>query len=269
MTETNPYKVLGVAEDCGEEVLVAVYRHLAKLHHPDKGGSRAEFEKIQNAYDLLRDPRRRGEFDNAERKLREERARRAEQERAGTFAQGEGRYRTAADTAETKKHYMWHADEAQSIWGRFPGSVPRVKTRGRAPKVRESLWWFSLKVAAAVVAGFVAGLMRFRGLADTRERYRSVLDKFDIDLKGVNPENDVLRWAVVGAIAALGVMVLVGSALRRAKRETRAWAIVAGGILAGVAVGQASNSNDSFWTIAIGVAAAAVVAKRAAVNAGR
>jgi curved DNA-binding protein CbpA len=55
MRETCPYRILEVAEDCSDETIVAVYRHLVKIHHPDKGGSRERFQLIQDAYELLHD----------------------------------------------------------------------------------------------------------------------------------------------------------------------------------------------------------------------
>ncbi len=45
------WDVLGVSQSAGEEEIRIAYRTLAKRHHPDLGGDRAEFDKIQTAYE--------------------------------------------------------------------------------------------------------------------------------------------------------------------------------------------------------------------------
>lgn len=50
-------EILGVAPDAGEEEIRAAYLRLVKEHPPDR--SPEQFEKIRDAYDVLRDPRRR------------------------------------------------------------------------------------------------------------------------------------------------------------------------------------------------------------------
>jgi curved DNA-binding protein CbpA len=49
--------VLGVSPDTGEEEIRAAYLRKVKEHPPDR--SPEEFERIRDAYDSLRDPRRR------------------------------------------------------------------------------------------------------------------------------------------------------------------------------------------------------------------
>ena len=49
--------VLGVAPDAGAEEIRAAYLRKVKEHPPEK--SPQEFEEIRDAYDSLRDPRRR------------------------------------------------------------------------------------------------------------------------------------------------------------------------------------------------------------------
>ena len=53
----NARAVLGVAPDAGEAEIRAAYLRKLKEHPPDK--SPQEFENIRDAYDTLRDPRRR------------------------------------------------------------------------------------------------------------------------------------------------------------------------------------------------------------------
>jgi len=44
------HEVLGVDPAASEDVVNAAYRALAKVHHPDAGGSRAEWDELQRAY---------------------------------------------------------------------------------------------------------------------------------------------------------------------------------------------------------------------------
>lgn len=50
-------QVLGISRDAGEEEIRAAYVRKVKEHPPDR--SPEEFERIRDAYDKLRDPRRR------------------------------------------------------------------------------------------------------------------------------------------------------------------------------------------------------------------
>ena len=53
----GPREVLGVNQDAGEEEIRTAYVRKVKEHPPDR--SPEEFERIRDAYDNLRDPRRR------------------------------------------------------------------------------------------------------------------------------------------------------------------------------------------------------------------
>ena len=53
----GPYEVLGVSPDADDERIRAAYLGKIKQYPPDR--SPAEFEQVRDAYDLLRDRRRR------------------------------------------------------------------------------------------------------------------------------------------------------------------------------------------------------------------
>ncbi|MGA2597684.1 MAG: J domain-containing protein [Bryobacteraceae bacterium] len=53
----DAYEILGVAADAGEEEIRAAYLNKVKEFPPDRAP--AEFETIRDAYDTLRDPRKR------------------------------------------------------------------------------------------------------------------------------------------------------------------------------------------------------------------
>jgi curved DNA-binding protein CbpA len=57
------YDELGVAPDADETTIKAAHRRAAKLHHPDLGGDRERFDRIQLAFEILSDPDRRRRYD--------------------------------------------------------------------------------------------------------------------------------------------------------------------------------------------------------------
>ncbi|MFC5719593.1 molecular chaperone DnaJ [Streptomyces gamaensis] len=67
--EKDYYKVLGVPKDATEAEIKKAYRKLAREYHPDanKGDAKAEerFKEISEAADVLADPKRRKEYDEA------------------------------------------------------------------------------------------------------------------------------------------------------------------------------------------------------------
>lgn len=60
----NHYETLGVPQNASAEDIKKAYRQLAMKHHPDKGGDEAQFQKINAAYETLKDPQKRAEYDN-------------------------------------------------------------------------------------------------------------------------------------------------------------------------------------------------------------
>jgi curved DNA-binding protein CbpA len=57
MTHNDPYQVLGIPLEAGDEEIRAAYLRKVKEFPPDRAPG--EFEKVRDAYELLRDPRRR------------------------------------------------------------------------------------------------------------------------------------------------------------------------------------------------------------------
>ncbi|HEU4911016.1 MAG TPA: molecular chaperone DnaJ [Actinomycetes bacterium] len=80
--EKDYYKTLGVPKDAQGDAIKKAYRKLARQYHPDanKGDGAAEerFKEISEAYDVLSDPKRRAEYDEAR----------------SLFGAGAGRFRT-------------------------------------------------------------------------------------------------------------------------------------------------------------------------------
>lgn len=49
----NAYQVLGVSESASDEEIVAAYRRLVMIHHPDRGGDPDEFLAVKKAFESL------------------------------------------------------------------------------------------------------------------------------------------------------------------------------------------------------------------------
>lgn len=57
------YEVLEVSPHASQEVIEAAYRRLARKYHPDHGGDESKMKLLNRAYETLRDPIRRAEYD--------------------------------------------------------------------------------------------------------------------------------------------------------------------------------------------------------------
>jgi molecular chaperone DnaJ len=69
--EKDYYAALGVSQDADAAAIKKAYRQLARDLHPDKNPGNAEaesrFKEVSEAYDVLSDPKRRAEYDEARR----------------------------------------------------------------------------------------------------------------------------------------------------------------------------------------------------------
>jgi curved DNA-binding protein CbpA len=66
-SETDPYRELGVETGADQRTIRAAYHAHARVRHPDMGGDAAAMARINAAYELLKDRKRRAAFD-AERR---------------------------------------------------------------------------------------------------------------------------------------------------------------------------------------------------------
>ena len=57
------YEVLGVEKDATADDIKKAFRKKAVVEHPDKGGDKAKFQSLQNAYSVLSDPQKRAHYD--------------------------------------------------------------------------------------------------------------------------------------------------------------------------------------------------------------
>lgn len=61
---TDYYNILGVSKDASNIEIKKAYLKLAKTHHPDKGGDKEKFQKINEAYETLSNSEKRNIYDN-------------------------------------------------------------------------------------------------------------------------------------------------------------------------------------------------------------
>lgn len=57
------YKTLGVDKNASAEEIKKTYRKLSMKHHPDRGGNKETFQKINEAYQILGDPTKKRNYD--------------------------------------------------------------------------------------------------------------------------------------------------------------------------------------------------------------
>src|SRR5215204_1884238 len=63
MAKRDYYEVLGVGKNASADELKKAFRRAAIEHHPDKGGDEVKFKEINEAYEVLKDDKKRQRYD--------------------------------------------------------------------------------------------------------------------------------------------------------------------------------------------------------------
>jgi curved DNA-binding protein len=58
------YSILGIPKNASEQDIRKAYKQKSMQHHPDRGGNEDEFKKVNEAYQTLKDPQKRQQYDN-------------------------------------------------------------------------------------------------------------------------------------------------------------------------------------------------------------
>lgn len=58
------YSILGVPKNASDQDIRKAYKKLSMQHHPDRGGDEEQFKKVNEAYQILKDPNKRSAYDN-------------------------------------------------------------------------------------------------------------------------------------------------------------------------------------------------------------
>lgn len=59
----NFYDILNIQRGASEQDIKKAYRKMSLKHHPDRGGSAEEFQKVNRAYEILSDPMKKRDYD--------------------------------------------------------------------------------------------------------------------------------------------------------------------------------------------------------------
>lgn len=63
MAKRDYYEVLGVGKNASADEIKKAFRRSAVEHHPDKGGDEAKFKELNEAYEVLKDDKKRQRYD--------------------------------------------------------------------------------------------------------------------------------------------------------------------------------------------------------------
>ena len=66
--DRNFYATLGVARNADDKTIKKAYRQACLITHPDKGGTDAEFQAVNEAWGTLSDPAKRQQYDRVSSK---------------------------------------------------------------------------------------------------------------------------------------------------------------------------------------------------------
>lgn len=157
----DPYHVLGMPANATAEQIKAAHRKLVRQHHPDRNRDPAatvRFMRIQEAYGLLSDPARRGEYDQHVEKQRRERAERARREQEEL---------QAVQRAQVARH-------SQSPPVSAPAAVEyETRPRTHHSRVHRLTVSFITNVFGSILAAIIAGVVAY--WADTHERRDQII----------------------------------------------------------------------------------------------
>ena len=146
MNTCTHYDVLGLQQDATAAGIRKAYRQRAKHEHPDKGGSDEQFQRLQQAYEVLADAGSRQQYDRtvlqqreslrrqaAARKQEEERMAKQAAERARFVVQQRQRMMEQEKAeAALRRVDGWAAQPSPALGGQSPASRGRQRGGGVA-----------------------------------------------------------------------------------------------------------------------------------------
>lgn len=246
----DPYSILGVQKDAGSDEIKAAWRSQAKAVHPDQNrndpDATARFAEIGQAYDLLKDPKKRGLYDQARRaaegkkreqtimQQREAAKQAAERAKAADKLMEElakAQARTAKPEAAAASADSAKPESAEDMLERIFGADAKAKVAESQAETSESTTEESAaqrkekaEASAAQATSFFAALLRkIRGTAATPEKAPditaeatvSVSDLLDKKWVTLNmPEDREVRFQLEPGMSDGHVVRLKGQGLK-------------------------------------------------------
>ena len=121
--QPNHYAVLHLRVGASAAAVRHAYREQAKQHHPDKGGSSGDFQRLQEAYEVLSNPDMRATYD---RHLHSAAERRQQKRRAAVRAAEHARR-----AARSREMMAVRLRKAQDALARLDRSIGKCNERAR------------------------------------------------------------------------------------------------------------------------------------------
>src|SRR3954463_12919839 len=63
MAKRDYYEILGIGKSASADEIKKAFRRQAVQHHPDRGGDEAKFKEVNEAYEVLKDEKKRQRYD--------------------------------------------------------------------------------------------------------------------------------------------------------------------------------------------------------------
>lgn len=225
MATKDPYSVLGLDSQCSDSQIVAMYRHLAKLNHPDRGGSAKLFCDIQAAYDLLSTSGKRAAYDRSPGRLQNFQVRTYTRRVREPYEAAYLRYKP--DWDRDLREWLQHKNQQTPQQQMRPNTGTERKRRWRGRRVGSEdaqtihrarngihvLWRRS--IITAVIAGTTASILRW---LQTGGIWAAGREDIAVTILGGGLRDP---WVMFAAVAAGGVVAW--AQILRVGRTPRLW----------------------------------------------
>jgi len=244
----DPYSVLGVKRNAGQDEIKAAWRSVAKAVHPDQNhddpNATVRFTEAGRAYDLLRDPDKRSRYDRHQREAELRRMEQMRRQQAERKAQAEAPQRVVDEGAEDMIARIFGVDSRGQPAEAKPDARPQPQAQqpnaATAPDTRKTTGetapdeTASARAAAPAAAIISAIIRRIRGsrakvekapdlVADVTVTVEDILNRVRPTLE--TPDGQTLR-VPIGAGSTDGQVIRLREAGHRLENLKRGDAIV-------------------------------------------
>lgn len=199
------YETLGTDPGASDAEIRMAYRRASSAAHPDKGGTDAQQQEVNHAFEVLSDPKRRADYD----RFGDERAGPSVERRAGEALRNlfqEVISSGAEDVLDICKHKL--AEAAAALHKeRLKVQHQRDKLAARQGKVRVKAGAAAANIAEAVIADSLAAmdaqLDKMRDHSELQDAVKAMLDEYEQDAPEVRPREvrpfiDTGTWFATG-----------------------------------------------------------------------
>lgn len=180
------YDDLGLAPDATDAEIRAAHRRAAKRHHPDAGGKREEFERVQRAALILRDPAKRERYDR-DGTVDDDAT--IDRELQGAVSLMNEVFQAALSTApsleridiiggaktmlgESIRHVEQHKGKARAEMRKFEKAAKRLQHKGKGPNMLGQIIDDQIKSCQAQIAACDINI-------SAHKRAQTMLDEYD------------------------------------------------------------------------------------------